>query len=668
MPRSHPLAGGRCARYALPAVTRKQPHPFSAGPTETDPGVAAAAVSAVASGSRGGAARTAPRAPRPDAWSLAVQGTTALAVVALTIDLGFRELPIPMWLIVAVQVAAVVVYVVHRAREVWLAAERWRALRRRSIDLIPLLAAVLYVVFELEMSQRHVLHTSTIYIAALSVFFFLRLGIAAAQYNLAWSQSRLHPARLLTGSFLVLVGVGGGLLSLPVATHPHVYEREGWTIPRHVLDCFFTATSATCVTGLAVYDTGGDFTLVGQIIILALIQLGGLGIMIFGSVLGLLARKQLSLRQSLLMQDAISYRTLGDLKSVVTFIVVATLLIEAIGAVCLYGMWQPVEMSESRRWFYSVFHSISAFCNAGFGLHNDSLVRYRADFRVYTCIMPLIVIGGVGFPVLFELKSHLKTRVIRRVVALVSKGQAARPPRRRLSLHTRTVLATTAALVLAGTVGFFLLETRIGARAAGHTGGLPAGALGGDPPAMRLLGCLFQSVTCRTAGFNTAPQDVHALSPASHFFAALLMFMGGSPASTAGGVKTTAVAILVLATWSTIRGRTRVEAFGRTIPQALIHRAGVVMAMMFTACGLTVLALCMTETAPLQDILFEAVSACGTVGLSTGLTPELSIPGRVIIMLAMFAGRLGPLTVMIAVAGTRRQAEYEYPEEDVVIG
>ncbi len=617
------------------------------------------------------------------AWWLhvAVGVSAAAALVSLTLEFGFDEPPLPISLLIATQLTAVAVYVFSRAYDVLTAADRPAALRACWLDGLLLVAAAGFLAVKLERSTTPVLKVSALYVSAMQAVLLVRLSIAGVRLHLMLSQTRLQPTRVMAITFLSLIVLGGIALSLPRATQRSLRDRDDFSTPRHLLNGFFTATSATCVTGLVVYDTGSDFTLFGQIVILTLIQAGGLGIMIFGSAFGMLAGRQLSLKQSLVLQDAISYRTLGQLRTMVVFIVILTFVAEGVGALLIYPMWQG-NAPAGMRMFHSVFHSISAFCNAGFALQPDSLVPYRRTWQVYGCIMPLIVLGGLGFPVLHDLWRGLRS-TIRRLgsqkvdVAMEHPGG----PRHRFTLHTKIVLITTVLLVLVPTLCFVLFESfstvpdpppepRALARADVQIQGPTSARVMMSEASLpqRFLDSFFYAVTCRTAGFNTVSTDVHSMSPASHLLAGILMFIGGSPASTAGGVKTVALAVLLIGVWSTLRGRTKVEALGRTIPDTIVRRAAVIVIVMFGAISAVTLLICVTEQVSLREALFETVSACGTVGLSTGLTPDLTLGGRVIIMVAMFAGRLGPLTVLIALAGRTRAVQYEYPTEQVGIG
>ncbi len=602
-------------------------------------------------GRRDNSAAARARVRRHKSLTVAVVVFALMAVISLALEFGYDEPPLPIGVLVAVQTSAIVVYAVSRGYTIITSGKRWRALRACWADGLLLLGVVFLLAVGSDRVATPALKVSASYVAAMQILLVSRLLIAAARLNLMLSRSRLHPARSLAITFIILIVLGGLALSLPKATHPRARAHAA-SVPQHILNSFFTATSATCVTGLVVYDTGNDYTLFGQIVILVLIQAGGLGIMIFGSVLGLLVGRQLSLRQSLVLQDALSHRTLGQMRTLIVFIVVFTFAAEAIGALVLYSMWDG-SLPPGQRVYQSVFHAVSAFCNAGFALPSDSMVTFNRSWQVYGSIMPLIIVGGLGFPVLSDLQRAILAGIRRRLaqrrgIALTSTALTPY----RFTLHTKLVLVTTAWLIVLPTLGFLLLE--------------PAGPSASAPG--RFLDALFLSVTCRTAGFNTVLMDSESLSPGTHFLSGILMFIGGSPASTAGGIKTVGLAVLLLGVWSTLRGRRNVEAFGRTIPDIVVRRAAVVTVLMFATVALSTVVLCYTESTSLREAWFESVSACGTVGLSTGLTPDLTVTGRLVIMIAMFAGRLGPLTVLIALAGSTRTSCYDFPTEHVGIG
>jgi len=436
--------------------------------------------------------------------------------------------------------------------------------------------------------------------------------------------------------FLVLIAGGTVLLLLPAATPADQ--------PISFVDALFTSTSAVCVTGLAVRDTGTAFTTFGQTVILALIQLGGLGIMTVSAFFLVILRKRLTRRDASSLESVFDVERKGGIRRIVMGIIACTFLVEGIGALLLLPSVK--EGGDGRALFEAVFHSISATCNAGFGLYPDSLVRFRSSLPVNLLIMALIVIGGIGFTVVFDLVGALRRL---------------KTEKRLLSLHTRVVLATTAVLLVSGTAVFLLCEA--------HRTLEPLSQ--GE----RVLASAFQSVTLRTAGFSTL--DFSEMQPATLFLVLLFMFIGGSPGSTAGGIKTTTFAIALATLWARSRGRESVVLFKRTIPEYLCTRALLIFILGFVVLSTAMVLLMLSEAHDLEgshgrehflDLLFEAVSAFGTVGLSTGWTPRLSEGGRIIIILLMFLGRVGPLTVAVAMGGRKKKPSATYPEGRVMIG
>ena len=467
------------------------------------------------------------------------------------------------------------------------------------------------------------------------------------------ASSGRNPTLVLIILFVVLICAGAGMLMLPKA---HNLSSMS------VTDAFFTATSATCVTGLIVKDTGSEFTQLGQIVILILIQLGGLGIVIFGAVLALLLGQALSVKESLAMQDILNAQTLSRISMMIGFIFLGTLVIEGIGAISLYPMWNnvPGAVTGSQQWFYSIFHSISAFCNAGFSLFKDSLTDYNDSVGVYAVIAPLIVLGGLGFGVLYNL-THVGTDSIRRFFRrkLSPEFSFSLGIRERLNLQTKIVLSMSLILIIAGTVLLMLFEHF--SPQADHDS--------------RFKIALFQSITARTAGFNTV--DIGALSEGSKLVLMLLMFIGGSPGSTAGGIKTVTLAIVVMVIYATLRKRREVELFKRSIRLVVVGRAMTVLllfaALLMVSSGLLVL----TEHNncgnnggkwSLVDLSFEAASALGTVGLTAGVTPTLTTAGKWIIIMTMLIGRLGPMTLLAGLTFNLKPAVYDYPSEPVMVG
>lgn len=440
------------------------------------------------------------------------------------------------------------------------------------------------------------------------------------------------PETLLLAGFVSLIVAGTALLSHPWAHAPGV----------RVLDAFFTATSAVCVTGLVVVDTARDFTTFGQIVILLLIQAGGIGIMSFAALAFQLLGRRLSLSAQAALADSLLQRDAGnEFRATFGRILRFVALTETIGAVSLFvGMSGTSGLAHAA--YSAVFHSVSAFCNAGFSLYSDSLAGWRGNTAVISTVMTLIVLGGIGHPV---------------VIDLWRKGAAARPHRPstpvHLTLTSTSALVTSGALTFLGTVLLF--------------------ALGLTPGETRwptaLWNSLFQSVTARTAGFNTV--EIGALPPPSLLVIVILMFIGGSPGSCAGGIKTTTFALWLAGLRTCASGGKWPRLFGRHVPGEIARRASLIIGLATVWNVLGVLVLLVTESstpgAAMDDVLFEQVSAFGTVGLSTGMTPQLSAAGRLWLIATMFVGRLGPLTLAVW-AFEGRASGVRYPEARVMIG
>jgi trk system potassium uptake protein TrkH len=448
---------------------------------------------------------------------------------------------------------------------------------------------------------------------------------------------KAHPATVVLATFLLAIVVGTGLLMLPPA------NRTG---SLSLIDALFTATSAVCVTGLAVVDTGSHFTRFGQLVILALIQLGGLGVMTISVILFRWFGRMVSFRHRMVMQDLFSHTPREDIFSLLKHIIVVTFATEAVGALLLTMAWLH-EMGPANALYNATFHSISAFCNAGFALFPDSLVRFSDNLSLNLIVCALIVLGGLGFPVLYDLQTWLRRRRRERV---------------RLTVQTKTVLIATAILILGGWLLIAILERQ---------------TLGSHPSLThRLLTPLFQSITCRTAGFNTL--DIAGLQNATLALMLFLMFFGASPGSCGGGVKTTTLALIVVFTYSRIKRRNRVDLFKKSIPIETVNRSLSLILISISIIGLVLFMLFLDQTGtprgPGHDrsflaYLFEAVSAFGTVGLSMGITPELSIWDKCWIIITMLIGRIGVLTFSyIIIGGGTRQDVIEHAEENIMIG
>ena len=394
------------------------------------------------------------------------------------------------------------------------------------------------------------------------------------------------------------------------------------------------------MTGLVVVDTPTDLSIFGQCVVLLLIQAGGLGYMAIATVVAVAMGKQLTLHERLTLQEALNVQTMDGLIRFVMNVLKLTLAFELIGAAVLAARWTG-QMGVGRAAYFGLFHSVSAFNNAGFALFSDNLIQFRDDPVVNVTIMTLIICGGLGFVVLTELGRVRRTR--------------------RLSVHTRLVLATSAVLVAGMTLAIFALEYR-NPRTIG-TLGLP----------QALQAALFQAVSPRTAGFNTV--DISTLTPASLFLLMVAMFIGAAPGGTGGGIKVTTFSITIAALWATVRGRRDTIVFKRRLPPELVARAFFVSLIAFLALNTVAGMLLITEGRQLLPTLFETVSAAGTVGLSTGeagapvsLAGHFSAAGKVLLIATMFMGRIGPLTLAVAIARGGTPAPLRYPEGKILVG
>jgi trk system potassium uptake protein TrkH len=443
-----------------------------------------------------------------------------------------------------------------------------------------------------------------------------------------------RPESFLAGTFAALILAGTVLLALPISK---ATGRVG------VLDSLFMSTSAVCVTGLATAEVGEDFSRFGQVMILVLMQLGGLGIMTFAALGAQVMGRRLSFRSHAALSDAF-YQSdaAGALRTDLKRIALLTFLIEATGTVLLYLEFRQVSAGHPPL-FSAVFHAISAFCNCGLGLCSDSLAGYRDRPLVLCTVMMLIVLGGLGHAVVLEVARRVKRRLLGRLDSPLL-----------MSLHCRVVLWTTGALVVGGSVLLLFLGMTEGEKTWGE----------------RLWGAMFQSVTSRTAGFNTV--HIGTLPPASLLVLIGLMFVGGSPASCAGGIKTTSLAVWLAQVRTRLTAAKDVVLFQRRLPEDVISRVALVagLALVWNVLGCLVLAVAEMPRGGDQGflgLLFEQVSAFGTVGLSTGITRDLSATGKLWIIATMYIGRIGPLTAAMAVLGSQSTAA-RYPAERVMIG
>lgn len=430
-------------------------------------------------------------------------------------------------------------------------------------------------------------------------------------------------------SFMSIILIGALLLTLPISS------RSGEATP--FIDALFTSASATCVTGLVVYDTYTHFSLFGQIVILSLIQIGGLGFMIIATLFSLMLKRKIGLKERGMLQESVSTIHIGGIVRLTKHILFGTVIFEAIGAIILALRFYP-DMGLKQGLYNGVFHSISAFCNAGFDLMgrfepSSSLTLYSGDIVVNLVIMSLIVVGGVGFLVWEDIFTNkLKFCKYR--------------------LHTKIVLVVTATLIIVPAIIFYSIER--------------TNSFAGMGTTESWLASFFQSITPRTAGFNTV--NIAELSEGSILLTIILVVIGGSPGSTAGGVKTTSFAVIILSLIASIRHTEDINVFNRRLERDVIKKAYDVITIYFMCCALAVLLICALQPFGLKEVFFEVVSALSTVGMSTGITPDLNSLSKFIITLLMFFGRVGSLSVALVFSEKKEYIPIRKPVEKISIG
>jgi len=444
---------------------------------------------------------------------------------------------------------------------------------------------------------------------------------------------QLSPARIFIFSFALVILLGAMILWLPLAA------GKGGHLS--FVDALFTSTSAVCVTGLTVVDTGKDLSFAGQMVTLLLFQTGGLGIITFSTVLFGLMGRGISFKGREIVQSTFLHTPQRDLIVIAKWVLLSTFLIEGIGVLLLFIRFS-MDFPPAVAFYQALYHAVSAFNNAGFSLFSDSLIGYQSDILVNLTVSGLIVLGGIGFIVQFEVFNRLRGAT------------------KKLSIHTRMVLLTTALLIVLGAVLFYLFEMN-------HM-------LKGKSAVTQMLISLFQSITPRTAGFNTV--DIGLLTNATILVMMILMFIGASPGSTGGGIKTTSFTLLMLMIWNRMRGSDDVNVFNRTMPkEILIRTISIIFASAFSVCLITSILLFAGGTENLNpaqsrnyfvEYMFETISAFGTVGLSMGITPKMTDMQKLAITLMMFAGRVGPLTLAFSWHSSRRKITYA--EESVMVG
>ena len=441
---------------------------------------------------------------------------------------------------------------------------------------------------------------------------------------------RLSHAKMIAMGYFLVIILGSVLLMLPQATRPGLKTTY--------LDALFTATSATCVTGLAVVDTATHWSLLGQIIILAMIQVGGLGFMTIGVMFAMLLKRSISLKVRGLLQESMNSIQLGGVVKMAKYVVKGTIVVEGVGALLLMCVFIP-RFGVPKGIYYGIFHAISAFCNGGFDLMGAEYEPYCSfcpladDILLNVVIMSLITIGAIGF---FVWKDVLEHKIS------FSK----------YSLHTKLAICSTVFIFIISSILFYLFEKD--------------GLMKGMGIQETLLTSMFSSVTPRTAGFNTI--DTAGLSNSSFMLTLVLMFIGGSPASTAGGIKTVTFAVMLIYVWSNLRSKTGCNVYGRRIPDEAIKKASIVIMINLMLAIMAVLVISYCQPIDLRDVLFEVFSAIGTVGMTTGVTRDLTVVSRIVIILLMYCGRIGSMSFALSFTQREKVAPVRLPEENIIVG
>ncbi|MBK8493066.1 MAG: potassium transporter [Saprospirales bacterium] len=564
--------------------------------------------------------------------------------VLLVYDLGFlQEHPYEVWVDVGYLVLTLIslfLTILRNQTEIEPKFKDHTALWLLSILLIPCATAALRDV--VPSLGPYVLHVEQIYLVL--VFIYLIYAFSRAT-RLLYSGS-INAMLLFAGSFAILILLGSFLLTLPLATVGDI----------SYIDALFTSTSAVSVTGLAVMDTGSDFTLFGQSVILGLIQFGGLGILTFTSFFTYFFQSGGSFREGMYIRDMISSDTLGNVFQLAARIVSFTLAVELIGACLIFWSIQPYasDIGLGEQLFFSLFHAISGFCNAGFSTLHNSLYEgaWRFNYNFHWIIALLLITGGLGFNIVFNYYVYVKTFFLKLVARIWHKTPFVMPVRL-ITLNARIVLVTTAILIGAGTVIFFITEYQN--TLAEHS------TLWG-----KFTTAFFLSVTPRTAGFNTV--DVAALALPTIMITLLFMWIGASPASTGGGVKTSTFALATLNVVAIARGKRRIEIASRQVSSLAVNRAFAILSLSLVVLGLSIFFVSIFEPhLGLLKVAFECFSAYGTVGLSLGITSDLSAPSKIVLILTMFTGRIGAINILVGMLRQVNTEYYHYPKENILI-
>lgn len=565
-----------------------------------------------------------------------------IAIVAFLYNFGFEHAPNIKNFLNTVYLSSVFVGIISIAARYFFKDYRPR-LKSAPLDFLLFLFLVFLFLKQVGYYSYESLTILNLNIWIYSAIFLVFIREVSA-LRVEFRKAYLNPAQLFVLSFLIIIILGSFLLLLPKATVTKI----------SLTDAIFTSTSAVCVTGLTVVDTGSFFTQFGQIIIALLIQVGGLGIMTFASYFSYFFKGGSSYESQLALRDITNAEKISEVFSVLKKIILITFLIEGIGALLIFKtLDSSVIPSLFDRIFFSGFHAISGFCNAGFSTLPSSFYdsAFQFNYPLHLIISFLFIIGGLGFPIVFNLFKFIKSKVLNLLISIFRRKNSETSPRL-INVNTRIVLVTSLILTVLGTIAFFILEFNNTLSSHSFLG--------------KIVTAFFGSVTTRTAGFNTV--DTGALNLHTILIVMFLMWVGASPASTGGGIKTSTLAVAILNTFNIARGKTRLELYNREIPKISIERAYAIIMLSIFVITISILLVSFFDTSKgLLDISFECVSAYSTVGLSRGITSELSTVSKLVLIVTMFVGRVSMLTLLIAIYKRVSSEDYRLPTENILI-
>jgi len=562
----------------------------------------------------------------------------------VTFDLGFKKSPQTEDSLITFYMYALMVGCISIALR-YLLYSRRPGIKVRIIDIILLTLFLFLILLKIDFITNHLGFLSFFnkkgWLHLALLLYFIR---EYSSLKIDFNRQYLNPAQLFIASFLLIILTGTFLLLLPNATYSGI----------SLVDALFTSTSAVCVTGLIVVDTGSFFTQFGQNVILVLIQLGGIGIMTFASYFSYFFRGQSSYENQLTMRDMTNSEKIGEVFSVLKKIITITFSIELVGAILIFFSLGNIHFTSlADKIFFSIFHSISGFCNAGFSTLENSLYEpgFQFNYPLHLIIALLFILGGLGFPIVLNVITYFRHLIINRILVGHNQTPLHRPWV--LNINTRIVMVTTFLLLSFGTLFFYILEYN-------NTLAVHPSEFG------KIVTAFFGAATPRTAGFNSV--DTSALNFTTLMMIFLLMWIGASPASTGGGIKTSTFAIATLNFFSLAKGKTRIEIYRREIADISVRRSFAIISLSFLVIGMSVMLIVTFEPEQtLLKIAFESFSAYSTVGLSMGLTSSLSRYSKLVLIATMLIGRVSMLTILIALMRRVKHLNYRYPTEEILI-